>query len=115
MTASAERIRQNTQKWDGQENRQNHTGNFIKVVKQEVEKEREEESAVLISENNEVKQEEVDFEQQKHREDESELSTSESEDDVNISQFSKSKGKQIDCSSVVSLCLLCIMAFLFMV
>ncbi|CAA2934610.1 B3 domain-containing Os01g0234100-like [Olea europaea subsp. europaea] len=99
MTASAERIRQNTQKWDGQENRQNHTGNFINVVKQEVEKEREEESAVLISENNEVKQE-VDFEQQKHREDESELSTSESEDDANISQILKSKGKQIDCSSV---------------
>lgn len=101
MNPSAERIREDTRKWDGQEIRQNLTGNLSKLVKEELEKEREEEDAALISENNEVKQEVVEFEQQRPREEEeSELPISGTEDHMSISHRFRSKGKQIDCSYV---------------
>ncbi|KAL2460237.1 B3 domain-containing protein [Abeliophyllum distichum] len=102
MHASEERIRQNSQKWDGQEKRQNHTGNLIKVVKEEVkvELEEEEEPAVPISQNYQVNEEDVEFKQQERREGVSTVPTSESEDDMTIDQYFRSKGKQIRSSSV---------------
>ncbi|KAL2477242.1 Uncharacterized protein Fot_46256 [Forsythia ovata] len=100
MHASEERIRQDSQKWDGQEKRQNLTGSLIKE-EVKVELEEEEEPAVPISQNYQVNEEDVEFKQQEHREEgESTVPTSESEDDMTIDQYFRSKGKQIKFSFV---------------